>query len=612
MDSRLHKLRNLKVKFIYDQLDIISNEILNLLSVAVFMKKPITDEEDPYLNKVYTNLEAIVKILDEAEKKNKGNNTSFNIYEIEDRLLLLSDEITKINKKIEELLNNKNKLINKLNFSNNSENEIIIISLIHLYKRISDFKLYLENFYKNVKNSYLSLTEELIIFSFFNSKIKEFLDFLNLLSQSLRFKKENAGQPYIPSPLLNRRFRLYNLQERIKSELKRTIKDFVEKNEKFFKKQTQKKIAFLLTSEFDVNDSVYRNSVDTALIRGSFFWREMARYYPIILHELLHKVFYFLKDNHIKNLYELASEIHEILTAKKFQKNIKTPFLTQDALSSLTEDLIVDLMTFLIFGDAYILSFLLQGALGHRYYETLVKEDEKKTIIDYLSRKEENKNLKIKFEYLQSELNFQPKRDTTLIRIKFLFKIRKLLKERNQDNKNLNIIDNDLEFAIKQYINDLFPIFGKEDNPYILSNSQSEKGKFLSRTFSFSAEQQKVTINLIKEIVNLIVDEYYIKVKRFIDRGDIKFIGNFLNIYIEKEKKENKSENEIEFFIIKNEKYGETNEKNEERKDTGINKNDIFKVFSPIDKDYVTITKYEENSKDKTSEENLKDKINVN
>ncbi len=535
MEERFKNLRNLKTKFIYDQLNILSNEILNLISVAIFLNRPISKKKGEDFDKDYEYINSIVNVLEEAE--NIKENENFDILELDDYLLSLKEEIDSINKNIK----TERKLEGK------KEIEVITISLIHLYKKIKNLLNYLENFKENIEKEDVSLTEELIIFSFFNTKIGEFLKVLNLLSTALKFRKENAGQPYLPSPLLDRRYRLFNLQKAIKDQFLESIQEFLKENNKFFTIKddiTGTPINFILTSDYEIGDSVYKKSIDVALIRGSFFWREMGRNYPIMLHEILHKVVNFINEDIRNELAKLSEGLYTFLYRRAFFSDVGHLPINKDHLDTLTEDLTVDFLTFLILGDAYILALLLHGGLGFKYYDTLVKNEEH---ISFLLKKEKKASQTIDFSYIPTQINFQPPRDSTLVRIRFLFKIRSFLKEHLNDTEKLNnisVIDDDLEYAIKQYLNDLFPIFDESDLP------KGVKDKFFYRTFSFMSQPQKATAEIIASIIKIISEEFFFYFSKKIENGDLKFFGKFWDIYFKKEDFEKRKEIDNKFYTF--------------------------------------------------------------
>ena len=520
-------LKKIVAKQIFDEYSILSKEILNILSVALTLKsegdtKSLRNKALDYIEN-YKYME-IGKYSIEELKKSKL------IQEVIDILAYNTENI--------EPMFRINYLFIESDKTFLTSTEIILDTLLYLYKRCNLSKVILDVFMfpnnfkvlgnideskkfnllkKRKKLIGFSKTDELILLSFFFKDIENILNILNLVAKYLKFKRESSRQVYIPFPLLQRRYRIYNLQAFLNDELVKVINSLIENQPKIF--EQDEKLSFVLTSDYNIGDKVNEYGENTALIKGSFFWREMLRLFPIIMNVFAGKMLNILTSKKKQILKEIVDFLHSRIYKNIFIRD--DIFFSKLELEKLTQDIFSDVISFLIFGDSYILSLVSSGVLGNRYYETLGINNKD------LEDKGKIKKLWIDFEYLYEDIMFDTERESGLIRLKVLIDIREYIKKhyRKYNQFELSILDSQKPISIldeiKDYINDLFPIW--ENIP-------------VGDSYKRLSIYQKKSVKLIGNLINFISKVYVKKIKEFLK--DIKFVlrERFLGIYIDKER----------------------------------------------------------------------------
>ena len=543
-----HRLiREILSKQIFDELSLLSKEILNLISVSFYLKDDEPEnlkEETIYVNKLWDKYRFVS--IDNLIKTNSENGYILDVY-LDTLKKLQIDSVETVF--FVEFLESESQGTARL-----ESTELIIETLVYLLRRVNIGKIFLEilvrieggyleklkDYYENRgdlekkkildyledKLSKYSYTEDLIIFSFLYREIEDILKILNLVAKFLKFKKENSRQIYIPRPLLHRRYRLFNLQAYLRDELARTEIRLLNKYPKFFGQKDL--INFLLTSDYDIGDTVNNYGEDVALIKGSFFWREMVRLYPIIMHEVANKLIKNLKEDIYKKFLQVAEVLH-IRTMKNVFVQYEV-FFSKRELNNLINSILADTISFLIFGDSYILSLISYSGLGNEYYtslntnEEVVKLDKKYKCMD--------------FEFLETDVNFNPKREYMLVRLKVLLKVREFLIKTGKANNDFTILDEKLITEIKVYINDLFPVW-----------SDIPTGK----NYELLSPFQKKSVKLIANLINMV--ESHVSAVLLSELKKFKYHKGrkpFLPIKVKPEYVENTDnpfENSIEYYV---------------------------------------------------------------
>jgi hypothetical protein len=298
-----------------------------------------------------------------------------------------------------------------------------------------------EAFHEETENISLTPTEELIMFSILMEEINDVLNTLNILAKALKFRRDNAYQPYVPSPLLHRRYRLYNSHRFVEKYIANLFRSFLNNTKDVFP-EISKNVKFLLTSDYDVGDTISKYSEELALIRGSFFWREIVSQHPLIIHEIAHKVFNQFKKTH--GFEDLRNSLRRIILFLSFESAIS--LFPNVWIYLLGEDVFADIFSYLVLGDSYLLSLLFGGLLGIGFYSSLVLSD----VSDE----------KVKsFSFKPYGLAFSSFRDKGIVRIKVLLKLRNYLRKKI-GKESAFLIDeaDDLFHEIENvYLCDLFP-----------------------------------------------------------------------------------------------------------------------------------------------------------
>jgi len=561
-------LKKFIAKQLFDEYNILTKEVLNLLSVALFLPEEreeiFSDSQKRKIMEMLKNYDA-VELIEKLHKRNLKCNNEGNIFykfietielgrkEMKKRkdgkfkimyfIEFINIETEKEKNKAGDTQTNENILEDEDYGKTFDSHESIVEVLQYLYRRINYAKLFLEMFVyhedylalldeqkyieKSVIDKYkewlrqfkdLYPTDELIITSFFAKDIDEILKILNLLVKYLKFKRENSKQIYIPSPLLHRRFRLFNLQAFLKGELFSTLKK-LKSEQKYFTRYTKKEdIKFILNSDYDIGDVVHEYGKDIALVKGSFFWREMVRLYPMLMHEIAHKLINYLRKNYKMDLEKLVENLY-FRPSRNILVNDEI-FFSRNDLNELMHDVFSDLISFSLFRDSYILSFIAYGGLGYLFFNTLIASP--------LLETEEYKFFT--FENLYADVNFNPKRESSIIRLKVLLGLREKLKKKQVEEGWGEIINEDLTKEIKIYLNDFFAVYKKE---------------FDSQSFYLASEKQQKAINAIEGLISSISRAMLSEMERFLK---ILLSNNepFLPIYRDKEQND---EEKIKFYL---------------------------------------------------------------
>jgi len=516
-------IKKIVAKQIFDEYTILSKEILNILSVALSLKaegnvKALKDKALDYINE-YKYIE-IGKSSVETLKK------SGLVKEVIDILAYNTENIEPLFRINYLFIDSKEVFL--------TSTEILIDTLLYLYKRCNIAKVILDiymfpsnfdnlgkisearkfNLFKKRKKLIgFSKTDELILLSFFFNDIENILNILNLVAKYLKFKRESSRQVYIPFPLLQRRYRIYNLQAFLNDELVKVINALIKNQSKIFKQNET--LSFVLTSDYNIGDKVNEYGENTALIKGSFFWREMLRLFPIIMNVFAGKLLNILTPYKKQILKEIVEFLHSRIYKNIFIRD--DIFFSKLELEKLTQDIFSDIISFLIFGDSYILSLVSSGVLGNKYYDTLgIKNKE-------LDEKGKIKKLWIDFEYLYEDIMFNTDRESSLIRLKVLLDIREYIKNSKRYNSlELSLLDSQKPISIadeiKEYMNDLFPIWDKIS---------------VGDTYKRLSIYQKKSVKLIGNLINFISKVYVKRLKDFLK--DIKYPSKekFLGVYID-------------------------------------------------------------------------------
>ncbi len=520
-------LKKIVAKQIFDEYSILSKEILNIISVALALKsegdvKGLKNKALDYIEN-YKYLE-IGKFSTDTLKNSKLIN------EVIDILAYNTENIEPMFRINYLFIDSKNTFL--------TSTEILINTLLYLYKRCNISKVLLDVymfpnnfrilgnidekrkftlFKKRKKLIGFSKTDELILLSFFFKDIENILNSLNLVAKYLKFKRESSRQIYIPFPLLQRRYRIYNLQAFLNDELVKVINSLMENQPKIFKQN--ERLSFVLTSDYNIGDKVNEYGENTALIKGSFFWREMLRLFPIIMNVFAGKLLNILTPRKRQILKDIVDFLHSRIYKNIFIRD--DIFFSKLELEKLTQDIFSDIISFLIFGDSYILSLVSSGVLGNRYYDTLGINNKE------LDEEGKVKKLWIDFEYLYEDIMFDTERESSLIRLKVLIDIREYIKQNSKSYNlfELSLLDSQKPISIldeiKEYMNDLFPIW--ENIP-------------VGDTYKRLSIYQKKSVKLIGNLINFISKVYVKKLKEFL--SDVKFSlkEKFLEIYIDKTK----------------------------------------------------------------------------
>jgi len=443
MGIGMHSLtyRDLKIKTINDKFTILINEILNLISVANYMDENTKDKNS--IEKLDEIEEILKNTPDDLEKRiNQG------IYEIE-----------KIN--IKERKNNKAKEI-----------DIAIETLIYLLKRCKYGLDYINKYFNQKETSPI---DDLLLFSFLEEKeILNILSNINVISKLLKFRRENAQQIYIPSSLLHRRYRLYNNQKLMNNLIYNKITKFLERNKNIFDSSKNGNISFLLTSDYDIGETLdVKNTKNLTLIKGSFFWRELFRFQPLIFHEIGHTMQNFLNEK-IREKYEEFAEQIFIATEDSYND-----LFSLEDLNMLKDEIFVDTICTYMLGDAYILSLVNYGLLGLHFYETIADTENNKTDVR-----------KIYYKFQDLNIRFTAKREKHILRFKFLLKLREILERRKNLQYKFTLISKELREDLENYISDLFP-FDK-----------------VGVSFFYASEENKNQLEFIANYIDYLVQEF--------------------------------------------------------------------------------------------------------
>jgi hypothetical protein len=556
-------LKKFIAKQLFDEYNILTKEILNLLSVALFMP----DEREHLANERRKN-----EIKDMLEKFDANKV----IEDLHDRQLRYADDESIFFKFINIIEEGRNRMIKNnigkfkimyfteyINIEKNrykleeeeeeeyfirtfDTHESIIEVLLYLYRRTNYAKLFLEMFVyyedylwllneqKNIEKSIVEKykewlkqfkdlypTDELIAMSFFAKDIDEILKILNLLAKYLKFKRENSKQIYIPSPLLHRRFRLFNLQSFLKDELYTALKKLKDSQKYFINSSSgnNENIKFILNSDYDVGDLIQEYGRDIALVKGSFFWREMVRLYPMLMHEIAHALIYYLRKNYKSDLESLVENLYFRPNRNIFVDD--EVFFTRHDLRELMYDVFSDLVSFSLFRDSYILSFIAYGGLGYLFFNTFISSPILET----------DEYRFFTFENLYSDINFDPKRESAIIRLKILLELKETLKEKQRGRAWGELIDENLIKEIKIYLNDLFALYREDFSPL---------------SFYLASEKQQKAINTIKSLIQSISRAMLLEMEKF-DKILDPDNEPFLPIYRDTEEIE--SNERIEYYI---------------------------------------------------------------
>ncbi|RUM59533.1 MAG: hypothetical protein DSY59_04305 [Persephonella sp.] len=530
-------LKKIVAKQIFDEYSILAKEILNIVSVALALKSEGDVRE--LKNKALDYIENY-KYLEIGKFSIDTLKSSKLINEVVDILAYNTENIEPMFRINYLFIDSKKTFL--------TSTEILIDTLLYLYKRCNISKVILDVymfpnnfrilgnidekrkfalFKKRKKLIGFSKTDELILLSFFFKDIENILNSLNLVAKYLKFKRESSRQVYIPFPLLQRRYRIYNLQAFLNDELVKVINSLIGNQPKIFKQN--EKLSFVLTSDYNIGDKVNEYGENTALIKGSFFWREMLRLFPIIMNVFAVKLLNILTPRKKQILKDIVDFLHSRIYKNIFIRD--DIFFSKLELEKLTQDIFSDIISFLIFGDSYILSLVSSGVLGNRYYDTLGINNKE------LDERENIKKLWIDFEYLYEDIMFDTERESSLIRLKVLIDIREYIKQNSKKYNlfELSLLDSQKPVSIldeiKEYMNDLFPIWEKIP---------------VGDTYKRLSIYQKKSVKLIGNLINFVSKVYVKKLKEFL--SDIKFSlkEKFLGIYIDRAKFTDES---LYFFV---------------------------------------------------------------
>jgi hypothetical protein len=397
------------LKIFHDKAVILLNEILNLLVITVYFDKYAFDSKKKLkdlLMQLIENKDFKTKVESDVKKK---------IYQI--------------------LLPEKNlSIIHR----DKTYREIFVCQegLWELLTRT----LYLKEFCCSFSSREVSPTEELMLFSLLFEEINDILNAVGTIAKSLKFRRENAYQFFVPFPLLHKRFRIYNSHRFVERYIADLFRSFVRENGSVFERSAED-VKFLLTSDYDIGDTVDKYSKSLALIRGSFFWREMVSHHPILLHEVAHKIYKHLKSGIKRNIRDYLRKLSLSLSLEEYSIPLPWVYLLQ-------EDVFADIFAYLVLGDSYLLSLLFGGLLGFDFYNSLVHNP-----VEPIEGKTKS------FKFVPGNLTFSSNRDKAIIRIRVLIKFRNYMKDRNKYSRSLIIkeADNLLRDVEEKYLCDLFP-----------------------------------------------------------------------------------------------------------------------------------------------------------
>ena len=524
------KYRDMRIKTINDKFTILTNEILNLISVANYM----------YRGNDLNNIgEEVKEILDNLIGENK-------------------EEIEKIDKSIKKGIYEIEKF-NLKDEGNPRELKTAIRTLIQLLKRCVYGLNYINRYYFN--KDVLPL-DDLLFFSFLEEKeILDILSNINVISKLLKFRRENAQQIYIPSSLLHRRYRLYNNQKFMNNLIYNKVKKFLGDNSSIFKEEGS--VEFILTSDYNIGETLdSKNTKNLTLIKGSFFWRELFRFQPIMFHEIAHTMQNLLREDVNRKYEEFVEEIY----AKT--KDIDSVFFPLEDLKRIKNELFADLVATYMLGDAYILSLFNYGLIGLYFYETLA--DFEKEVLEKDKNNEKNIYKRvIYYKFPHSDVRFIPKRETNVLRFIILYKLREILKNRKGLKEKFTVVSSDYWESVKEYMFDFFPFEDYYGMTYSFTTESNKREllyiakytDYLSEEFLGFFEENFRFKSEYSDDLETGEDIYYFKEKekkgeKFYVKSDNEKI--LININLKDKEKGDYDDIEMKFFDDDNKKYART------------------------------------------------------